>query len=120
MPGIWAENLAKDFLNTIYREHPSCRNSIFLKPLNHIIMPDKKSTIRSFLSRSFEGQDFDDDDDIFDLGFANSLFAMQLVTYLEKEFGFEMESDDLDLDNFKSIEAMTSLVNRKTSVSATP
>ena len=81
-------------------------------------MPEKKSIIRNFLTRSFEGQNFEDNDDIFDMGFANSLFAMQLVTYLEKEFGFEMESDDLDLANFKSIEAMTDLVNQKTSVKA--
>ena len=50
--------------------------------------------LRQFMARSFEGRAVDDHDDIFALGFANSLFAMQLVAFVEREFGVEIGSDD--------------------------
>ena len=34
-----------------------------------------RSPIREFMSRSFQGRKLRDDDDIFALGFGNSLFA---------------------------------------------
>lgn len=69
--------------------------------------------VRAFIQRSFHGHDLANDDDIFALGFANSLFAMQLVAFVEKEFGIEIDSDDLDLDNFRSVNAISTLVERK-------
>ncbi len=50
-------------------------------------------------------------DDIFALGFVNSLFAMELVMFLENTFGFTVPNDALKLDNFRSVQAMTSLVS---------
>lgn len=75
--------------------------------------------IRHFLSRSFNGRDVADQDDIFALGFANSLFAMQLVAFIEKEFGIDIDSEDLEMDNFRTIEAMSALVARKKSLAVT-
>lgn len=72
-----------------------------------------RSSIRDFISRSLNGQEVADDDDIFALGFVNSLFAMQLVAFIEVEFDIEVESDDLDLDNFRSINAVAALIERK-------
>ena len=69
--------------------------------------------IRTFLSRSFHGHAIGNDDDIFSLGFANSLFAMQLVAFLEGELRIEIDSDDLEIDNFRSVDAMSRLVGRK-------
>jgi acyl carrier protein len=69
--------------------------------------------IREFVVRSFNGQQVADGDDIFALGFANSLFAMQLVAFVEKQFDIEIDSDDLDIDNFRSVSAISSLVERK-------
>lgn len=71
------------------------------------------SPIREFISRSFDGQAIADGDDIFALGFANSLFAMQLVAFVQNAFGIEIESDDLEMDNFRSIQAISRLVERK-------
>ncbi|HEX5598096.1 MAG TPA: phosphopantetheine-binding protein [Micromonosporaceae bacterium] len=51
-------------------------------------------------------------DDIFALGFVNSLFAMELVLFLENTFGFTVPSEALRLDNFRSVQAMASLVNK--------
>jgi acyl carrier protein len=74
------------------------------------------SPIRKFMSRSFDGLTLDDSDDIFALGFGNSLFAMQLVAFVEGEFGIEIESEDLEMDNFRSIHAISDLVTRKKAV----
>lgn len=72
-----------------------------------------KTKIREFLSRFFRSRQVGDDEDIFALGFVNSLLAMQLVQFLEKEFSITVEDDDLDLDNFRTIDAMAALVARK-------
>ncbi|MDD9947580.1 MAG: phosphopantetheine-binding protein [Myxococcales bacterium] len=69
--------------------------------------------IREFVTRSFSGQQLADEDDMFALGFATSLFAMQLVAFVEKQFGVEVDSDDLDIDNFRSVRAIAGLVERK-------
>lgn len=71
--------------------------------------------IRGFMTRSFDGRAVSDEDDIFALGFANSLFAMQLVAFVEGEFRIEIDSDDLEIDNFRSVAAISGLVERKLS-----
>ncbi len=69
--------------------------------------------IKTFLSRFFKSHDLQPEEDIFALGFVNSLLAMQLVAFVEKEFGIKVEDDDLDLDNFRSIGAISRLVAKK-------
>jgi methoxymalonate biosynthesis acyl carrier protein len=69
--------------------------------------------LRAFMANAFQGRNIADDDDIFALGFANSLFAMQLVAFVEREFGIEIGSEDLEMDNFRSIRAISALVERK-------
>lgn len=76
-------------------------------------MEEIKSKTRAFLSRYFRDHDLCDDEDIFDLGFVNSLFAMQLVLFVEKEFNVTIDNDDLDIDNFKTINAIARLVEAK-------
>ena len=44
---------------------------------------------KAFMAVHFKNYDLQDDDDIFSLGFVNSLFAMQLVMFVEKEFESE-------------------------------
>ena len=69
--------------------------------------------IRAFFSRFFRTTDLGDSDDIFALGFVNSLFAMQLVLWLEKEFAITIRDEDLDINNFNSISAISGLIGRK-------
>jgi methoxymalonate biosynthesis acyl carrier protein len=76
-------------------------------------MEERKQKIREFLSRFFRNREIRDEEDIFSLGFVNSLLAMQLVNFLEKEFAIAVEDDDLDLKNFSSIDNMDALVARK-------
>src|SRR5699024_6091544 len=48
---------------------------------------DRKEKIKQFLSKLVRNHDLQDDEDIFARGFINSLAALQLVNFLEKEFG---------------------------------
>jgi acyl carrier protein len=82
-------------------------------------MDDRKIKIREFLVRFFRNHELKNDEDIFALGFVNSLLAMQLVTFVEKEFGITIEDDDLDLDNFRTIENIDALIARKSGAAAT-
>lgn len=76
-------------------------------------MTEIKSKIRQFLAKSFKDYDLKEDEDIFSLGFVNSLFAMQLVMFVEQEFGLTVENEDLEIDNFKTINAIATLVQQK-------
>jgi acyl carrier protein len=73
-----------------------------------------REQIRDFIGRHVRGREFDDDADIFALGFVNSMFAMQLVLFVETEFGIKVEDEDLEIDNFRSVNAIAGLVVRKT------
>ena len=81
-------------------------------------MTDVQIRIKEFLSRFFRQHDLQPDEDIFALGFVNSLLAMQLVNFVEKEFGVTVADDDLDLDNFRTLAAMDALVERKRAAAA--
>jgi methoxymalonate biosynthesis acyl carrier protein len=76
-------------------------------------MEQTQTKIKEFLSRYFKNHDLQPEEDIFALGFVNSLLAMQLVAFVEKEFGIRVGDEDLDLDNFRSIQAISNLVARK-------
>lgn len=73
-----------------------------------------KQEIKSFLHRHIRGVEVRDADDIFVMGLVSSMFAMQLVDFTEQKFGIEIGPDDLQLDNFRSVNAISALVERKT------
>ncbi len=72
-----------------------------------------KDSIKNFIFESIQIADLDDDDNLFESGIVNSLFAVQLVTFLEKYFGIEITMEDLDIENFQSINSTTSFVIQK-------
>jgi acyl carrier protein len=72
-----------------------------------------KATIKQFLAQFFGDRNLQEDEDIFALGFVNSMFAMQLVLFIEKEFQVTIENEDLDFENFKTINAIADLLERK-------
>lgn len=54
-----------------------------------------------------------DDDSIFELGYVDSPFAIQLICFVEEEFKIKVDDDDLDIDNFSSINRIAEFVRRK-------
>ncbi len=78
---------------------------------------EQREKIREFIKNNFiiadDNIEFSDGDNFFALGFVNSLFAMKLVNFLEKEFNIAIENDDLDINNFNTVNNIISLINRK-------
>lgn len=77
-----------------------------------------KARISQYLGRFFPVQDLKDDDDLFALGFVNSMFAIQLVSFVEHEFGIEVENEDLEMVNFSSLGGLEAFVTGKLVASA--
>lgn len=50
---------------------------------------------------------------LIDNGVVDSLGLFMLVTFIEDQFGFQFELEELRPENFSSIEAMTRLIERK-------
>lgn len=74
---------------------------------------DRKDKIKQFLSKLMNNRELKDDEDIFALGFLNSLAAVQLVNFLEKEFGVTIEDEDLNVENFNTLNNMDAFLERK-------
>ena len=72
-----------------------------------------KDKICTFLSKFFKNYTLKEDEDIFATGYVNSMFAMELVLFVEKEFGIKVENEDLEFENFKSINAIAQMIERK-------
>ncbi|HEY7316611.1 MAG TPA: phosphopantetheine-binding protein [Candidatus Binatia bacterium] len=73
-----------------------------------------KETVKRFILSAIDITNLNDDDNLFDSGIVNSLFAIQLMTFIEKTFAIEVAMDDLDMENFKSLNATAAFVVRKT------
>lgn len=111
MPGTWAARPDAVFTPTLKLE---IKNSMNAESQN-----TAREAIRSFILRSVQLNDLNDDDNLFETGIVNSLFAVQLMTFLEKHFKIEVTTEDLDIENFKSVHAAATFVLRKSaSVSA--
>ena len=73
---------------------------------------DTTARILSFITNRFPQAEITDTEDIFSLGYINSLFAMELVMHLEKTFAVTIPNEELRIDNFRTAAAMTELVGR--------
>jgi len=74
-----------------------------------------KNQILAFVRGRYPQAEIDESQDIFSLGFVNSLFAMELVMFIEKTFGVTIPNDELRIDNFRTANSMTELVARLSS-----
>lgn len=76
---------------------------------------ERKAKIRAFLGRYFRHRPPGDDENIFERGVITSLLAMQLVAFLEKEFQIRIEDQDLEMENFSTVNNIARLVGEKRS-----
>jgi methoxymalonate biosynthesis acyl carrier protein len=58
--------------------------------------------------------DVSEDDQIFEQGIIDSMHLVELVGALESRYGFKVAGDELSPDNFASVRAMASYLDRKT------
>ncbi|MBE8523471.1 acyl carrier protein [Amycolatopsis sp. H6(2020)] len=69
--------------------------------------------LTGFFATATAGNTPGPDEDYFALGLVNSLLALKLVTHIERRFGIEVATADLDLDNFRTMNRVTEFVLRK-------
>jgi acyl carrier protein len=72
--------------------------------------------VRSFIRREFlfdSDAKLGDDDPLFP-DVIDSLGVMELVDFIEREYSITIEEAELLVDNFRSLAAISSLVDRKT------
>lgn len=55
----------------------------------------------------------DNDDSFLDNGIIDSLGILELVAFVEKEFGITVSDDELLPDNFESVRCLAAFVERK-------
>jgi methoxymalonate biosynthesis acyl carrier protein len=70
-------------------------------------------SLRAFILRATRLGTLAEDDLIFSTGRVNSIFAIQLVLFVEQHFQIEVADEDLDMANFCSLNALRAFVLRK-------
>ncbi len=73
------------------------------------------SKTREFLKKYLDNKQITLDQNIFGKGLVNSLFAMQLVMFVEKEFELQVEPSELDQKYFSTLSAIANFVSSKSS-----
>jgi methoxymalonate biosynthesis acyl carrier protein len=73
----------------------------------------EEEVIRGYLLNNINITELGNDVDIFEKGYVNSLFAIELMTFLEKSFSIKVVMEDLDMGNFKSIDSICQFLEKK-------
>jgi acyl carrier protein len=71
------------------------------------------TAIRDFIKESCSLTDLADNCNIFETRIANSLFVIELMTFIESEFAVKVTTDDLGLENFNSVKAIERFLELK-------
>jgi len=74
---------------------------------------DNKQTLRNFIAQQTMGYELADDEKLFQTGLINSLFALQIVNYVEQEFNIKFDPTALNIKNFESINAINDVITAK-------
>src|SRR3954454_2734696 len=96
------------------RHWPAESNQPIRTRRKHIMSNTVTTQILAFISGRYPQVEITETDNIFQIGFVNSLFAMELVMFIEKTFSVTVPNDELRIENFHSAQSMTELVERLT------
>ena len=75
-------------------------------------MDQIKETIFNFFKENGKADGLTEDTNLFKKGYVNSLFAIQMVTYLEDTFSIKLGRKDISEKNFQTINTIAALVAR--------
>jgi acyl carrier protein len=74
-------------------------------------------TIRKFLFENYlfgyDEKEFDDDSSFLDYGVLDSLGILELIAFIEKEFGIEITDMEILPENLDSVNSVSHLVYKK-------
>lgn len=75
-----------------------------------------KETLRNFVKNLLAEQgmtsDFGDDASLNLTGILDSISVLQILVFMEQEFGFDFSDQDFDQTDFDSIDSMMELIER--------
>ncbi len=81
-------------------------------------MRDATVAVRGWLKENVMGsREVADDYPLIENGVLTSLQTVELVMFMEEKFDIVVEDEELDEENFGSVDAIASLVESKTTVS---
>ncbi|HED10485.1 MAG TPA: acyl carrier protein [Caldithrix abyssi] len=60
-----------------------------------------------------EFNDLDHDDSLLELGIIDSVKMMEMISFLEENFGIEVDDEELMPENFDSINAIVAFIESK-------
>ena len=72
-----------------------------------------KEKIKEYLRTSFHLDSVDDSLNIFDSGLVNSLFFIQLLVFIEKTFGIQLEEGDFDVRSLTTVNVISDMLSTK-------
>lgn len=75
-------------------------------------MNTQERILKFFIEKNKADDNLTWDTDLLAGGYVNSLFALEIVMYLEKEFKIRIKRKDINDENFRTINNMTALVER--------
>jgi methoxymalonate biosynthesis acyl carrier protein len=78
-----------------------------------------REQIRELVRRHTDGVAVGDDEDLFDSGYVNSLFVVQLVAWVEREFDVRLPLQSLVLDDLRTVAAIAGVVEDSLAKDAT-
>ena len=71
-----------------------------------------KETLLDFFAKEKKISGIDENTDLFREGHVNSLFALEMVVFIEKTFSVRIPRKEMKKENFTSVCAMAELVER--------
>lgn len=94
-----------------------CRPRIHERQMEEVSMESNDSRIREFVDSNFPPVSADaaysDTQSLLEAGAIDSMGVLVLVTWLEQEFGFVVDDEDVVPENLDSIASITAYVERK-------
>ncbi|HHM01371.1 MAG TPA: acyl carrier protein, partial [Caldithrix abyssi] len=60
-----------------------------------------------------EFEDLDHDDSLLELGIIDSVKMMEMISFLEENFGIEVDDEELMPENFDSLNAIVAFIESK-------
>ena len=80
---------------------------------------ETKTQLKDFIIENFlfgsEDASLNDDDSFLETGIIDSTGILELVSFVEDEFGIEVKDEELVPDNFDSVNKLLAYIDRKAS-----
>jgi len=73
---------------------------------------DVKETVFRFLKEKTKSDALTEETELLKSGLVNSLFALEIVVFVEQTFGVKLKRKDITAENFSSVNRIAALVDR--------